>query len=201
MHFSRNFRYLRKKNHYGQADIATRFGYKSFTTIQKWEDGTTIPPYSVISRLADFFNVAVEDLMHSDLQNMPNTEIPVLGFVRGGSPITAEQQYLGFEHVVPDDARHSDCFYLKVVGDSMKEARILPGDYIYVQRQDHLENGDIGVVLVDNEATVKRIRYQGDKMILTPENSDYEPIELTAGQQQEKNVQIIGKVLHNRIKF
>ncbi len=201
MNFAKNFRFLRKKNHYSQDFIADQFGYKSFTTIQKWEDGTTVPPYSVITKLANFFNIPVEDLMNTDLSNMPNSEIPVLGLVRGGLPITAEQQYIGFEHVVPDDARHPDCFYLEVVGDSMKDARILPGDYLYVQRTNHLENGDIGVVLIDNEATVKRIKYQGSQMILQPENDAYEPIILTAKQQQEKNVEIIGKVLHNRIKF
>lgn len=201
MSFGKNFRYLRRKNRYSQNQIADEFGYKSFTTIQKWEDGTAVPPYSVIKKLANFFNVSVDDLMNSDLSNIINTEIPVLGIVRGGSPILAEQDYKGFEHVIPDDAAHGDCFYLEVVGDSMKDARILPGDYLYVHRQDYLNNGDIGVVLIDNEATVKTVYFKGDTMILQPANDEYQPIILDAKAQQEKNVSIIGKVLHNRIKF
>ena len=201
MLFGKNFRYLRRKNRYSQNYIADEFGYKSFTTIQKWEDGSAVPPYSVIKKLAEFFNVAVDDLMNVDLSSVINTEIPVLGIVRGGTPILAEQDYKGFEHVIPDDAAHGDCFYLEVVGDSMKDARILPGDYLYVHRQDYLNNGDIGVVLIDNEATVKTVYFKGDTMVLQPANDAYEPIILDPEQQEEKNVTIIGKVLHNRIKF
>ena len=201
MNFAKNFRFLRKEKGLSQNYVADKLGYKSFTTIQKWEDGTTVPPYSVITKLAEMFSIPVEDLMNSDLATLSSGNIPVLGIVRGGSPITAEQQYLGFEHVVPDDARHPDCFYLQVVGDSMKDARILPGDYLYVQRQNYLDNGAIGVVLVGNEATVKRVYFQGSTMVLQPENPDYSPIILDADKQKEENVQIIGKVLHNRIKF
>ena len=201
MYFAKNFRYLRKKNHYSQDYIADTFGYKSFTTIQKWEDGSTIPAYSKIVKLADFFNVSVDDLMNTDLSNSLKTEIPVLGIVRGGQPLYADQQYLGFEHVIRDDAAQGDCFYLQVVGDSMKDARILPGDYIYVRQQDYLNNGEIGVVLIDNEATVKYVYYQDNMMVLKPANEAYQPIMLSAKDIIERNVKIIGRVLHNRIKF
>jgi len=140
--------------------------------------------------------------MNDDLSVRPNSEIPIIGIVRGGLPIEASQQYLGLEHVYPDDAKHSDCFYLEVVGDSMRDARILPGDLLYVHRQSYLNNGDIGVVLLDNaEATVKTVYYKGSTMILQPANENYQPIVLEEADQIERNVQIIGKVLHNRIKF
>ncbi len=199
MSFAKNFRYLRRKYGYSQNDIANQFGYKSFTTIQKWEDGTTTPPYSTIQKLAEFFNVSVNNLMNEDLTKLPNTEIPVLGVVRGGSPISAQQNYLGFEHVIIDDATDGECFYLQVVGDSMKDARILPGDLLYIHRQDYLNNGDIGVVLIDDEATVKTIKYQDDKVILQPANENFQPLELTLEEQNDKNFQIFGKVLHNLI--
>jgi repressor LexA len=83
----------------------------------------------------------------------------------------------------------------------MKDARILPGDLLYVHRQDYLNNGDIGVVLIDDEATVKTVYFKGDTMILQPANDAYEPIVLSARDQEAKNVHVIGKVLHNRIKF
>ena len=83
----------------------------------------------------------------------------------------------------------------------MKDARILPGDLIYVRQQDYLDNGDIGVVLIDNEATVKYIRYKDDNMILEPANENYSPIVLSCQDLQDKQVRIIGKVLHNRIKL
>ncbi len=201
MNFAKNMRYLRKENHLSQNEIAEKLGYKSFTTIQKWEDGTATPSYKVISKIADIFNVDVEDMMNTDLSLQPAGEIPVLGIVRGGAPLLADQQYLGYEHVYPDDARHRDCFYLEVVGDSMKDARILPGDLLYVHQQSTLDDGDIGVVLIDNEATVKTVHFKNNTMILQPANDDYQPIVLTDKDIEEKNVQIIGKVLHNRIKF
>ena len=84
----------------------------------------------------------------------------------------------------------------------MKDKRILPGDLIYVHKQSYLENGDIGVILLDNnEATVKQVFFRNDKMILQPANDNYQPLVLDHNEQKERNVQIIGKVLHNRIKF
>ncbi|MDI9541169.1 MAG: S24 family peptidase [Bacillota bacterium] len=202
MNFATNLRYLRKRKNISQNELADYLGYKSFTTIQKWEDGSATPPYRVIVKIADFFGVETEELMHQNLPLNLKTQIPVLGFVRGGQPTFAEQQYIGFEHVFPDDARHSDCFYLEVVGDSMKDARILPQDLLYVKKQNHLNSGDIGVFLLDDsETTVKRVIYKNDLMILQPENEEYQPIILTAEDQKNRNVQIIGKVLHNRIKF
>ena len=202
MEFAGNLRYLRRLNHISQNELADHLGYKSFTTIQKWEDGSAVPPYKTIVRLAEYFQVEVEDFMHSDLSAAIKSEVPILGIVRGGEPLDAQQQYIGFEHVYPDDARHPDCFYLQVVGDSMKDARILPGDLLYVHRQDYLDNGDIGVVLLDNQdATVKQVFYRDDCMILQPANEAYSPIILSKEDMQNRNVQIIGKVLHNRIKF
>lgn len=202
MSFAENIRYLRYKNHLSQNELADMLGYKSFTTIQKWEDGTTTPPYKTIVKLSCILKYDVEKLMSATLNDEESGEVPVLGIVRGGEPIYADSNYIGMEHVYPDDARHSDCFYLEVVGDSMKNARILPGDLIYVHRQDYLDNGDIGVFVLDNnEATVKRIYYRNGNVVLQPENDEYEPIVLTAADILSRNFKILGKVLHNRIKF
>jgi len=201
MNFARNLRYLRRLNHTSQNDLADFLGYKSFTTIQKWEDGSATPAYKTIARIAQYYNVDVEEFMNEDLSIHSNSEIPILGIVRGGLPLEADQQYLGYEHVFPDDAKHKDCFYLQVVGDSMKDLRILPGDLLYVHKQDTLNSGDIGVISIDNEATVKTILFQGDNIVLQPANDAYEPIVLTKQDVETKNIKIIGKVLHNRIKF
>ena len=140
--------------------------------------------------------------MSDDITLSDHSEVPILGIVRGGEPIFAENNFIGLEHVFPDDARHSDCFYLQVVGDSMKNARILPDDLVYVHKQNYLDNGEIGVFLLDNsEATIKRIQYRDGNIILQPENDDYSPIVLTAQDVLNRNFQIIGKVLHNRIRF
>ena len=202
MNFKANIRYLRKINGISQQQIAQYLGYKSFTTIQKWEDGSSIPKYDTLKKIADYFNISVNDLTDKKLGSNDENMVAVLGVVRGGKPIDAIEQVLGYEHVFYDDGKYSDCFYLEVVGDSMKDKRILPGDLIYVHKQSYLENGDIGVILLDNnEATVKQVFFRNDKMILQPANDNYQPLVLDHSEQKERNVQIIGKVLHNRIKF
>ena len=94
MNFATNLRYLRKRKNISQNELADYLGYKSFTTIQKWEDGSATPPYRVIVKIADFFGVETEELMHQNLPLNLKTQIPVLGFVRGSQPTFAEQQYL-----------------------------------------------------------------------------------------------------------
>ncbi|MBQ1827520.1 MAG: helix-turn-helix domain-containing protein [Erysipelotrichaceae bacterium] len=202
MSFAKNLRHLRRNFNLSQNDLANRLGYKSFTTIQKWEDGSAVPPYKTLEKIAEIFSVDVNSIMSDDITLSDHSEVPILGIVRGGEPIFAENNYIGLEHVFPDDARHSDCFYLQVVGDSMKNARILPDDLVYVHKQNYLDNGEIGVFLLDNsEATIKRIQYRDGNIILQPENDDYSPIVLTAQDVLNRNFQIIGKVLHNRIRF
>ena len=67
--FSRNLYYLRKKYELGQPELASRLGYKSYTTIQKWEDGSNEPYAATLKSIADLFNVTMEDLYNHDLSN------------------------------------------------------------------------------------------------------------------------------------
>ena len=129
MYFKENLRYLRKKYHITQNDLAEKFGYKSFTTIQKWEDGTSMPKMSILQQLADFFNLTIERLINQDLtrDEMSGVRVPVLGSVKAGYDHLAEQIVEDYEWVSPDEARGGEYFYLDVVGDSMKNARIEEG--------------------------------------------------------------------------
>lgn len=68
MALARNIRYLRKKQGWGQDILAEKLGYKSYTTIQKWESGVSEPPLKVVHALADLFNVDINDLTNSDLE-------------------------------------------------------------------------------------------------------------------------------------
>ncbi len=68
MALSRNIRYLRKKQGWGQDTLAEKLGYKSYTTIQKWESGVSEPPLKVVHELAKLFNVAINDLTNCDLE-------------------------------------------------------------------------------------------------------------------------------------
>ena len=114
-------------------------------------------------------------------------QVPLLGSVAAGTPILAEEcieEYLTF-----DTGGHvGEHFALRVRGESMLEAGILPGDVVVVHQQQQVRNGDIVVALFEDEATVKTLRIQGGQVWLMPENPDYEPIDGT-------HAQIIGKVV------
>lgn len=70
MCLAKNIRYLRKQLGMSQDQLAEKFGYKSFTTIQKWEMGTSEPPAGVVRSLADLFGVNIDDLMKTDLEKV-----------------------------------------------------------------------------------------------------------------------------------
>ena len=106
-------------------------------------------------------------------------QVPLVGYVAAGSPILAQEnieEYLTFD----TNGLSGEHFALKVRGESMLEAGILPGDVVVVHRQPLARNGDIVVALFEDEATVKTFRRESDGHIwLYPENSspEYQPID------------------------
>ena len=113
-------------------------------------------------------------------------KIPVVGTVAAGAPILAQEcieDYLTFDC----GGREEESFALRVRGESMIKAGILPGDLVVVRRQQTAENGEIVVALLEDEATVKRLSRKNGHIWLLPENDDYQPIDGT-------NAQILGKV-------
>jgi repressor LexA len=113
--------------------------------------------------------------------------VPVLGNVAAGSPILAQEQiedYLTFD----TEGLSGEHFALRVRGESMLGAGILPGDLVVVHRQPEADSGEIVVALFEDEATVKTLSYENDRMWLLPQNPDYSPIDGTAAQ-------ILGKVV------
>ncbi len=197
MDFKEKIKTYRKDRGLSQQDIADHFGYKSFTTIQKWEDGSSTPPAKTLKRLAEFFGVSVEDL----ITESEKIAIPILGTVRGGLLRLAQDEWLGQELVPVEESLGGEYFYLEVIGDSMINARIYPGDLVYVKRQPIVESGTIAVVLVGDEATLKRVYYKDNGMVLHPENPKYEDMVYTQEDIEEKNIQVIGEVIHSKIRF
>ena len=111
-------------------------------------------------------------------QQPPEDRIPIVGNVAAGSPILAEEyieDYLTF-----DTGGHGDEYFaLRVRGESMLNAGILPGDLVVVRRQQTASNGEIVVALLEDEATVKRLSRRNGETWLLPENEDYSPIDGT----------------------
>ena len=113
-------------------------------------------------------------------------QVPILGNVAAGSPILAQEcveDYLTFD----TGGRSGEYFALRVRGESMLNAGILPGDLVVVRRQQTCNNGEIVVAMIEDEATVKRFSRRNGHIWLLPENDAYSPIDGTYAQ-------ILGKV-------
>ena len=129
---------------------------------------------------APFSPVAEETDPHAN-------QVPILGNVAAGSPILAQEcieDYLTFD----TQGLSGEHFALKVRGESMRNAGILPGDLVVVHQQQSVRNGDIVVALFEDEATVKTYRNKDGHVWLMPENEDYEPID-------GEGCSILGKVV------
>ena len=114
--------------------------------------------------------------------------IPVLGRVAAGEPLLAEENIEDYVQI-PDIAGGEDGEYLlRIRGESMKNAGILPDDWVVVRRQESAEDGEIVVALVGEEATVKRFFKEDDHVRLQPENETMEPI-------RSREVRVLGRVV------
>ena len=114
-------------------------------------------------------------------------QIPVVGNVAAGSPILAQEcieDYLTFD----TQGLSGEHFALRVRGESMLNAGILPDDLVVVHRQQEVRNGEIVVALFEDEATVKTYQNRDGHVWLLPENPEYEPID-------GAEAQIVGKVV------
>ncbi len=114
--------------------------------------------------------------------------LPLVGQVAAGQPVLAEENIEEYLEVPELAGADDGDFMLRVRGDSMKDAGILEGDVVVVQRRDSANDGQIVVALVGDEATVKRFFRESDHVRLQPENEAHEPI-------REREVQILGRVV------
>lgn len=115
-------------------------------------------------------------------------QVPILGRVTAGIPILAVEEIQGYLPVAAGQLRGREVFALTVQGESMKDAGILDGDYVVVERTLTAHNGEIVVALLEDEATVKRLYREADGVRLQPENDAFEPI-------FAKEVLILGRVI------
>lgn len=196
MEFKDNLRYLRRSNKMSQDELADKLGYKSFTTVQKWEDGTAFPRVRTLNKIADIFEVDVEHLLNVNIRG-EQTAFPILGEVKAGYNMYADEDICGYEYCNNEEFGPGEYFYLKVKGDSMIDLRIGEGDMVFVRKQNYLNDKDVGVFLLDNnEVTIKTVRFGKDKLTLKAANPAY-PDRVFRPDE----VQILGRVIHNKVMF
>ena len=126
-------------------------------------------------------------------------DIPVVGRVAAGAPITAIENLEGYLSLGETRGGKGGLFLLRINGDSMIGAHIAPGDMVLVRPQSTADSGDIVVALIDGEATVKRYKLGDDGVFLVPENPTMEPIAIKvmdgADDGGGTDFSIIGKVI------
>ena len=138
--------------------------------------------------LLDRATAPVASAMEAVKSAVTPTGIPVLGRVAAGEPLLAEENIEDYVQI-PEIAGGEDGEYLlRVRGESMKNAGILPDDWVVVRRQDTADDGEIVVALVGEEATVKRFFREADHVRLQPENETMEPI-------RSREVRVLGRVV------
>ena len=137
-------------------------------------------------------NVEITDSDSNLIIDYPSmSKVPIAGEVAAGIPITVNQEYEDFLKI-PDDwlFASNDTFALKVTGDSMNGIGIDKGDLVIVHKQNTAQNGDIVIAVNNQEATMKKLMFMGDSVLLLSENPNYEPI-----QMKREDIIVNGKVI------
>ena len=177
------------------AELSRQSGI-SKARISQYVHGIYKPTADALVKLALCLNCSEEYLIGhtSSPSQLPKgaKSIKILGEVRCGAPTLAEEIYEG-EIITPS---HIDAdFCLRAKGDSMIDARICDGDIVFIKRTDIIDNGDIAVVIIDGEATLKRVYFYPDsqRLILIPENKSYKPLSFVGEELQ--GITILGKAI------
>lgn len=182
-------------------DVAQEIGVAR-STIQRYEKGSIekikLPIIEAIARVLGVNPAWIcgkSDMMEPERQLPPNIiplpkmrEWKVLGATACGKPL--HRELLDETVVAPDDIKADVVF--RCVGDSMINARVFDGDAVFVRLQPEVENGQIGVVRIDDEYTLKRIYYHEDYVELRPENPVYKAIILRGEQLDPDNFEVVG---------
>ena len=187
-------------------DLARDTGL-SKARLSQYTNGVYVPKADAMHKLARVLGVA--DLwlegydvpMERSASTVPNypdifpierRRIPVLGEIACGTPILTDEQHDSF--VMSGTNLDAD-FCLRAKGDGMIGARIQDGDIFFIKKSDMVANGEIAAVVIEDEATLKRVYYypEKSKLILTPENPKYEPLVFMGPELDE--IHILGKAV------
>lgn len=201
----------RLENNMTLLEVANLLGVKE-ATVQRYESGgiKNLKQHT-IAQLAEIFNTTPaylmgwEDDQKSDpdlppgaFPVNPNKRIPLLGQIAAGLPLYAEQNIEGY--IWTDRNHGGEYFALRVRGDSMNAAKINDGDIIIVKKQEAVNPNDIAVVLVDDEATIKRYKKDGGMVILTPQSTN--PVnQVQIYNLKDHSIRILGRVVESRTEY
>ncbi len=209
--FGERLKKLRKSRNFSQDKLAEELNKKydkkiSKSMISRWENGKNDIQMEMVHIIADYFNVnpvrLINPVITDNVATLPknlveektneNIQVPILGEIACGDPITAEENIEGYVKEPKDSLPSGTVFYLVAKGHSM-EPTIPNGSNVLIREQPEVEDDEIAAVLVnsDTEATLKRVKHQGNMIMLMPDNKDYSPIIITS----DNPVRILGKAI------
>ena len=171
-----------------------------YSTLSDWVNGKKYPRIDKIELLANYFGIDKSDLIEDkiNIEDIPGAIpmqkgrlIPILGEIACGDPILAQENLDGY--FLSDPSIIKGDFILKAQGDSMIDAGIEEGDYVFISQTPDVENGAIAAVLIDDDTTLKRFYKTDSQIVLQPENKAYSPIIIT--EEDGKNIKILGQVI------
>lgn len=204
--FATNLKKLLNERGLAQVDVAKAINV-SPQTFNTWVKGIAIPRMGKIQALADYFNVLKSELVDEQphhpttdyskyglisLENRCTKKVPILGDIACGTPIYADETYDDYVEVEEDIKVD---FALRAKGDSMIGDNIVDGDIILVKKVSMVEPHEIAVVVIEDEATLKRVKYDRENNIvmLIASNHNVAPI-IYSGEDLER-INILGKAV------
>ena len=178
------------------------------STLTGWKQGKAIPSDATMVIVAKYFDrdlaefaaaraesIAIRDRnrerkgMRASVLDAPKM-LPLAGTVPCGAPVLAVEN---IEEMIPSPPKVNADFALTCKGESMINARIFPGDIVYIKRQPIVDNGEIAAVLIGEEATLKRVYIYKNRLTLMPENPLFDPINLVGEEMNQAT--ILGKAV------
>lgn len=183
--------------------LAEKIG-KNRATVYRYERGeienvsiVTLQPLAKALRTTPAYLMGWEEtpeansnIQHPDIIPIKTKKVPLLGDIACGEPIMCNQEYDLYIDVAEDI--NAD-FCVRAKGDSMINARIFNGDIVFCRNQPTVENGEIAVIIIDNEATLKRVYKYPNRIELRPENPTMRPLEYEGPELE--NIRILGKAI------
>lgn len=207
---AQNIKIYRKKAGLTQKQLAELLGVKN-TAVSNWENGQNSIDTEILFKFCKIFNITLNDVYgieeessfvdYTELEKYGITplpkmkKLPLLGAIACGKPILAEENIDGYCEC-PENI--DAVFCLRAKGDSMIHARIFDGDVLFIRKQDIVDDGEIAAILIEDEATVKRVYYDREEGTLTlvPENPKFKIMRFHG--EQLNQIRIIGKVIAGR---
>lgn len=202
--FAEMLRKLRISKNLSQEELAKIIGV-SKSTIGMYEQGNRIPKAdATLKKLAEYFNVTIDYLMglvpdntlmpsiykYDNISPIKTKKFRMIGEIACGKPIYCNENY---ETYIEASADIQADFCLTAKGDSMINVRIFDGDIVFIKEQAVVENGEIAAVIINDEATLKRVYVKSDKIILRPENPLYD--DLVYEKEHMNEITILGKAV------